>query len=41
VNGIVTGCGRVQCEIAFLVRTLSGVDSGAFQHDVVNDFIEN
>jgi hypothetical protein len=33
--------GRVQGEIAFVVRALKRADRGAFQHDVVNDSIEN
>jgi hypothetical protein len=42
VNAVVCGCGHVQCEIAFVVRTLSRVESGAFLYGVVvSDSIEN
>jgi len=41
VNAIVCGCGRVPCEIAFLVRTLSRVESGVFLYNVVSASIEN
>jgi hypothetical protein len=35
------GRGRVQGEIAFMVRALKRADRGAFLHDVLNDFVEN
>lgn len=40
-NAVVTRRGRPQGEIAFLVRALMRLDSGAFLHDVVSDAVEN